>query len=385
MPIDWGQVALEADTRARAPPPASRRMPVVEARRRAAGEEELVDPHEIMKREMFRDPGGKCGDHFDKSFPCPGDPYGVSDQYVVIDSLLAEQAEPYAGKFGFNINREQMGQRKKLGVKNKMEQVFQIQLWEGYMPLPLILDDIDVTSHASLTLSDNAGVSDPRTSTNPITGQLSQLAHGARVRLHLTTVGEQGHFDFRSRRHHFEFTAEIDGAVGDPNARMKLTPVNSLYTFTEPIKDVAELGLQFYGPDEPLRFPPDEIRGVTLSTDAGSDILLTVPATVNDRAVDLTSLLVPGDRIFLEGVDISVGGNARRDISDYLNSKDGLFVGSTITATTLELDPQVNPGLGAGATLTSSTTITLRIAKNRMLIPMRTRGLVQKFTNLIAP
>lgn len=403
MSIDWGRIAreqhaLHASAGVMVPANSAalahgrRRMPVLEPRPAPppAGfsgkpsEEEDVDTHEIMKREIFKDPSGKCGDHFEKSFPCPSDPYGVSDHYVVLDSLLAIMANPYEGKYQFNITPQQKGQRKKLGMKNKMEQVYQIQLWEGYMPLPLLLEDIDVAAHNSLTLTANAGVSDPRTSTNPITGQLSQLAHGARVRLHLTTVGEQSHFDFHSR-HHFDFVAELEGTVGEPNARMKLTPINQLYTFTEPIKAIAELGLQFYGPDEPLRFPPDEISGVTLSTDAGSDILVTVPESFNDRAVDLTTLVVPGDRIFLEGVDITVAGNLRRDISDYLNSLDGLFVGATITATTLELDPQINPGLGAGTTLTSSTTITLRIAKNRMVIPMRSRGLVSKFTNLIAP
>lgn len=346
-----------------------------------------VDVHEAQKGVVFEERDPRCDSHFEKNRPCPSAVYGVSDQHIVLDSAMARENRSSSGRYGFNIAPQRTGDGHILGVHDTLDTIIQIQVFEFCMPLPL-LNDIDASGGDSLTLTPAAGAFNPRADDDPVGGLRSQLAHCPRVTMHIPEISAQSFYDFKGRRHHFEFDAAVDGTLGEPGARLRLTPVNSVFVFTKPLKDLHDLSLQFYGPDEPLRFPPDEFRhGVSLATNGAGVLVVTVPASYEGAAVDLTALLVAGDRIFFDGItsDPAVVA-ANGEFDSYLNRADGLYVGTTITANTFTTDPTIAvAGVGINTALASSTAITLRIPKHRMRLPMRFRKVVPELTNYIAP
>lgn len=364
--------------------PAGQRTDVHELlKRELAGGE---DVHETLKGIAFEgDP--RCVGHAEKQRPCPATIYGVSDQHVVLDSALATEASPSKGTFRFNFAVQRVAGDHLVGVRDTLETVTQIQTYPITMALPTL--NALPTAALGVTLTPDNATPSPADDTDPVGGAMSQLAHGSRVTLYISEFGDQCHYDFKGRRHHFEYDATIIGTVGTIGARLLLTPVNPIFTFTEPILDITHMTLSFYGPDEPLRFPVDEVRNVQLSTNGAGNLVITVPATASDGApTDLTQILVGGDRIFLDNVRVGDGTTTYPSLDTYLSRPDGLWVGpaGVITATSFTTDPLINPdGFGASESLPLLASITLRIAKNRMRAPFRFRKVVPRLTNYIAP
>jgi hypothetical protein len=353
---------------------------------------EPIDTREVLKAIAFDSKNPRCDSHFEKSRPCPTDVYGVSDQFLVLDSAQAVHPGLWnVGQYKFNFAPQRAAGDQVVGIRDVIETTIQLAVAPFCIPLPLLVD-VDEAG-PTLTLTPNPGATDPRANSDPVDGARSQLAHCSRVTLYFPELGEQSFFDFKSRRHHFEFDATVVGTVGQAGARMKLTPVSdlsSVYTFTDPIRDIHGLTAQFYSPDQPLRLPPDEIHGVTLVTTGASVLQIVAPATRSDGvALSFSDLLEPGDRVYLDNVTIdpTVATTNARELSAYLNKPDGLFVGAvgTITATTFLPDPNIDPGLGASVSVTSTTPIRLRIAKNRLRIPLRCRCVKPRLTNYIVP
>lgn len=352
---------------------------------------EDVDPREILKAIAFDSKNPRCDSHFEKSRPCPTDVYGLSDQFLVLDSAQAVHPGKWnTGRYQFNFAPQRASGAQVVGIRDVIETAIQIAVAPFCIPLPVLVDPDEVSP--TLTLTPNPAVPDVRADDDPIGGARSQLIHGSRVTLYFPELGEQSFFDFKDRRHHFEFDATLVGTVGSPGAKMKLTPVSdlsSVFTFTDPIKDIHGLTAQFFSPDQPLRLPPDEIHGITLVTTATNELQIVGTGTRSDGvALDFTALLVAGDRIFLDNVTIdpTVATTNARELSAYLTKPDGLFVGTTgLTATAFRLDPDIVPGLGASVTVTSTTPIRLRIAKNRLRIPLRCRCVKPRLTNYISP
>jgi hypothetical protein len=334
-----------------------------------------VDISEIMKGVMFDK--NSCGS------PTPN---GLNDQYAVFDTAVVDYpAALEQGLYRFNIVTESVTSDQRVGVLTTLSNVIQIETYPFFVGVPPIVA-VDAGSIAGVIgLVPNTGPTDPRTA-DPVTGVSSQLDYASRVTLYLTNIGVQSFTDRSGRRHHFEYTATEVGDPNGPGAKMLLTPVQSVYTFTQPISDISHLTFQFNTPDGPLVLPTDQIRGVTLSTNGAGSLIVTTPIRLpGGGVVDLTTLLFPGDRIYLVGVNIS-GVLNDAEISNYLSKPAGLFVGIGITANTLDLDPNVSlPTVGPNVGMISNTPITLWIAKNRFRAPLRFRTLCPKITNSILP
>ena len=203
--------------------------------------------------------------------------------------------------------------------------------------------------------------------------------------VYIPEVGLQSFHDYNHRLHHFEYTASLVGVDGEPGTRMLLTPVNDIYTFTQPLKSIDGLTLQFSSPDAPLALPVDAVDGVTFATDGAGAVVVTAPAALsNGSPVDLSALLLPGDRVFFDGVTL---GGATPDflaIQAYLSKSDGLFVGAAVTARTLTLDPALTlPTVGLNTAVPTSTSVRMRIAKNRLRAPFRVRKIVERVSNYL--
>lgn len=353
----------------------------------AGGDE--FDVHEALKANVFGARNPRCDDHFEKSRPCPGGVYGVSDHHLVLDSALVADGYPgdrERGVYRFNFMVQGDGRPGVVATWSEIVTVTQIQVFPFCLALPELLDL--PTSFSGLTLTSNPGSDDPRADTDPVGGLRSQVSPNCgRVVMELVELGSQSVHDYRGR-HHFEFTSELLGDPASPGARMRLTPVMDTYTFTEPIKDIHGLTLRFRASEKELRFPLDRIEGVRLQTGGAGQLLVLAPATVmSSGPIDFSQLLLPGDRVYLEGVDINPDDfTSAASLTAYLNRPEGLFVGANVNTSDFDLDPSVNPaGLGANAAIASRSPLTLRIAKNRMRVPLRVRGVVDRLTNYIAP
>lgn len=354
-----------------------------------------LETREALKGIAFADSNPDCDDHFDKNKPCPSGVYGVSDQHVVLDSAQAADVQPEKGTYQFNFALQTAGKERHIGVRDTLDTVIQIRSVKFCVPLPL-LADVPAVPPAPLAFVDSPGADDPRGETNPVEGMRSQLAHCPRVVLYFNELGEECYHGFKDRRYHFEYEASIVGITGEPGARMELAPINPLITFTEP-KQIQGLTMQFFSPDLPLRMPPDEIRNVLLKITTLGYLQIVAPSHVAGHAVDLSSMLVPGDRIFFNKTTISsdaiVSDEIAVTLSNYLSRDEGLYVAGNgagayaPTTATIHTDPLISTGLAPAAlhTLTVTTAITMRIAKNRIRAPFVFRKVKEGLTNYIAP
>lgn len=367
---------------------------------------ENPDVHELLKATTLEPRGDRDDLHAEKSRPSPWRVYGVSDHYVVLDSYAkVMSSEMHRGRLEFNFAIQNETEKQRVGIKDVVRNVIEIEIGEFCIPAPL-LQYFPATLPATeggLSLSLN-GAPNPNTvvsGTDPVRGTLSQLAFCDRVTLFFPELGLQSFADFKQRRHHFEFRAQLeedrgaeldDGEVTERGLRVKLTPIEPKFIFTAPIQDVHGLTARFFNPDEELRLPPDEIVNVTLTTEAATGLLtINAPAGASP-VIDFTTILSPGDRIFFENVqaEFSVAPNNLNDnLNAYLNRNQGHLVGTNgLAATSFRLNPDVDltATYGAGFSIAQRNGgIIMRIAKNRMRIPLRMRGVEDRLTNYINP
>lgn len=355
--------------------------------RRPLGDPRQVNVHEMLKADMFAANSPRCNDHFEKSRACPSAVYGVSDQYIVLDSRSAEfPTEPHLGRFHFSFMVQGASRERAIGIQDKLDNIIQIESLPFYIPLPL-LDDI---SEPTLT---GVGIGPlPGTSTDdPIAGIRTQLANSNTIVLLFPECRAQSYVGRNGRNYHFEYRGTITehGGDGFENAALMLTPVNPVFTFAEPIQDIHDLTMQFWNPDHPLQLPLDRIEGVTFTTSGTGVLSINVPAALPDgQPIDLTQLVSANDRVYFENVAFTTDGSVPTPaaLSNYFMRPNGIYVGGTINTTDATTAPTLTfPTPFQNATFASTTTVTMFIAKNRIRAPFRMRRIVDRLTNYIAP
>jgi hypothetical protein len=360
-----------------------------------------LDVHELLKQQAFASSAASCDDHFEKNRPCPTAVYGVSDQYMVLDSFeKVEGSRTDKGEFQFNFMVQGPTRDQNIGVKDTLDTIIGIQACEFCVPL-LPFDEFTVPGlerlfpgmPAGTLIANGALPTDGDATTNP----QSQTPFCSKVTMYLKEIGLQSYSDADNRRHHFEFDADVVGAAPAPadGDRLQLTPLKNCeyYLFTEPIQDIHGLTVCFYNPGNPLKFPPDVLYGVTAFGD---------PNLLVFRYVDQTNLinLAPDDRIFITGFN-----SANGLLNTYVNRAEGHIIGAggfAITPPVTSTDPttvefRLNPDVNASLftpnpigpapdfIISSSTQIDIKIAKNRVRIPLRFRRIVGRLTNYVSP
>lgn len=368
---------------------------------------ENPDVRELLKGIALQPRGDRDDLHAEKSRPSPWQVSGVSDHYMILDSFAkVVSSEMHRGRLEFNFAIQNETEKQRIGVKDVVRNVIEIEVGTFCIPAPLLqyFPAALPATEGGLSLALN-GAPNPNTvvsGTDPVRGILSQLAFCDRVTLFFPELGLQSFADFKQRRHHFEFRAELeedrgaeldDGEVTERGLRVKLTPVQPKFIFTAPIQDVHGLTARFFNPDEELRLPPDEIINVTLTTEAATGLLtINAPAGASP-AIDFTTILSPNDRIFFENVQAEFPGVAPQNLNDnlnaYLNRIQGHLVGTNgLAATSFRLNPDVDLTTPYGAAVSINQRnggIIMRIAKNRVRIPLRLRGMESRLTNYINP
>jgi len=358
-----------------------------------------LDVHEILKHEVFASSATSCDDHFEKNRPCPSAVYGVSDQYVVLDSFeKVGTSRPDKGEFQFNFMVQGVTRDQAIGVKDKLDTVIGVQACSFCAPLlpfdqfgPADIVALD-PGLAELGLAANGAL--PVSGTN-VTNARSQTPFCGRVTMLLKEIGLQSFSDADNRRHHFEFCAEPAGATSASRPygdRLKLKPLEDCeyFLFTDPIRDIHGLTVCFYNPGNVLRFPPDCLYDVAVATDGAqlATFAFTDPTNLLNLEVD--------DRIYIRG--FVTGAHPLLDA--YVTRPEGHLVGvggyslagptPKGTTVTFRLNPDIStagltPPIPANTRVNSSQQVVVCIAKNRLRIPLRFRRVVGRLTNYIAP
>jgi hypothetical protein len=382
-----------------------------------------IDIHELLKREAFATREPSCDDHFEKNRPCPTSVYGISDQYIILDSFSKLRSSAVErGEFRWNFMVQGVTGDEVIGVKDKLDTVIEIQMGGFCMPnIPEVEYKLQATSEigstnflvlqhnnnntaaaGAPTLVPNAApygqypemsLTTGSTTVSPwINNPYSQLPFCNRMTIQLREAGLQSYSDRNGARHHYEFNVGYLNFVGANPTHLQASPLNGsrwdTYTFTEPLKDVHGLTLVFRNPDNPIEFQPDCLYDIEVVIDLNDNLMVNAPG----------HNLNAGDRIHIEAY---VSGNSELDA--YINRPQGHVVNSnpgTLLAPITPLNPGVlisspnfylDPNVNVSALTTPeidpglSVRATVYIAKRRLRIPIRVRSVVPRLTNYIAP
>lgn len=279
---------------------------------------------------------------------------GSGDQYIILDSFLADSSSNFAtGTFHWNI-REGLTSESYLGITGLLTNIIEIDVRSFVMP---VLPRIAAATTSAVPGGGSTGEFFIDQSGG---GDLSipQISFGERITMGIKETNMSAFSDNNSKRHNFEFS------VGNStiNGIRECQPIEHKYVFTNPINAFESLTLQFNSPDQPLIFNDDTYYIVPGSTTASTTAYHLEFTRANHGLVD-------DDRIYITGFNSGLTA-----IDNYVNRVQG-HPAFYIDDDTFSITPTpfYEPGL--------SSTCTVRIAKNRLRIPVRIHKLTTDFTN----
>ena len=391
-----------------------------------------LDTHEIMKQQMFRSDVASCDDHFEKNLPCPTAIYGAQDTYLTLDSFVKlPESDIARGRYKWNFSIQGTTGTEFIGVKNAIENVIHISMGCFSVPfledVPYILTPTPygalpngINSVVQVQNNNNAAnpllpdspvlVPDvpaggtvygqyplstlipPLVTTTPfVNNPLSQVPFSSKMTIFLEELGLQSFSDRGGARHHFDYALRHPALIGaNPNV-LQAIPLGGGewggFNFTEPIQAIHGLTLVFRNPDVPIRFLPDVYQQVQVAGDASAGV---APGNFLRFTTPEPHHLNVGDRIYVTGLST---GNAALDA--LVNRADGWVAsadpntappypnsGEPIpTPTQFWTDPALSI-INLTAPVPSLPKLaTVYVAKRRLLIPLRIRGVVDRLTN----
>lgn len=397
----------ERAARTRMPPP----------RRPPAGTQRIdigrgIDVHELLKNEAFASDQPSCDNHFEKNRPCPTAVYGISDQYMVLDSFHKVQSSAIdRGEYKWNFMVQGVTGDEVIGVHDKLDNIIEIQMGDFILPIlpevPYVLRPAPVaptgTNQLVLIQNNNNAVAPNNPRLLPaqypaaapsqavwINNPYSQLPCGARLTVQFAEAGLQSFSDANGARHHYEFLAVYGGTIGGNPNTLVASPLSGrrwdAYIFTEPLQDVAGMTLIFRTPDIPIRFQQDVLYDVSVSSDGA---VFPGPYLVFTFA---NHGLAVGDRIHISGFRSGVAV-----LDSYVNRTEGhvasanpalapLLPSTPIpTPDTFWLDPSPSLVDFTAPVPILPQIVSVGIAKRRLRIPIRLRRIVQRLTNYMSP
>lgn len=414
--VDWDTYAEDpSDNLLEPPPPGLAYGPGLRSERGVG-----LDVHEILKREAFMAQQAACDDHFEKNRPCPSGIYGISDQYIVLDSFnKLRESRVDRGEFKWNFMVQGVTGDEVIGVKDKIDTVIEIQMGSFCLPIPPEIPYTlaappavtpSGTNQLVLVHNNSNGVSGPPTLipnvaphgqypptvlTPPntfvvpwVNNPYTQLPFCNRLTVQLKEAGLQSYSDRNGARHHFEFAVTYLSIAGTNPNMLQAVPISGTlwdtFVFTDPLKDVHGLTLVLRNPDIPIRFEPDCLYDVQV---VGDGAAAPGPFLRFDAAAHG---LHAGDRVIIDGYRSGIPV-----LDAYINRPEGhvasgdpslaaLAPGVPIPSTnSFWLDPAVSViDFSPAPTL---QVVTVCIAKRRLRIPIRLRRVVARLTNYIAP
>jgi hypothetical protein len=397
-----------------------------------------IDIHELLKREAFAASSAACDSHFEKNRPCADEPYGFSDQYIILDSWVKDLARsnPSIGLYSWNFMVQGVSGDQSVGVKDKIDTVIEIQIGSfmipavlpGYQMVNPFYNDQFVSGFPLLTAGAQLFLPpDPGAVMSYTFGFFT--ANVGRVTIELVEIGLQSISQRGGVRYHFEADvvpvfptqgslstsvgASVVSTINPVPVALRVVPLPNFdtYTFTEPIKDVHGLTLAIRSIDQTIPFPLDVIEGCTAYTTDRiyPSLAIFIPLLGTDadatgrwlsNNVGLTRLSISGMKTGNVPIDnwvnqapsllASLPPGGMPGIG--LDSVDKGLVDETqgvgiVIAPNVNITPLVPsaPSAGSVVRIHSETSIIVRFATSRIRIPMRLRRVVQRLTNYKLP
>lgn len=349
--------------------------------------------------------------------------FGVSDQYLTLDSFMKQPASNLAaGEFRWSVMVQGVTGDDAIGVTGTLENVIEAQINGFDWPRVPDVEYLQAVSGFTLFSNNPAAPNPPRlvanvppaaagaaapgqyppallaysqtTTQDWIHNPLSQTPYG-RVTVQIREAGAQS-FSDRIGRHHFDMELVWAGANGGRPDGVRATPnagvggAGDRYVFTDPLRSLQEISLVFRNPDTAIRFSPDVYYSALARAGTVAVAGAAVPLEINLAAAnngEPAHGLAAGDRVFITGF-----ASTSTSLNSYVNRADGHVVnaaaavapGETIPGGVVYLDPtpDLNGLAVAGATLSRCN---VYIARRRMRIPLRLRRILPRTTNYIQP
>jgi len=312
---------------------------------------------ELLTYQMFSDEDDKidksCETHFEKNLPCPHG-YGVSDQYVLLDSWQKNHSSRLDhGELLFLLYTAGPTADQMIGVSNHLDNIIEIEMYSFTIPIPSDYSYVTAaTSSAALPrLVANVGA--------PAAGIYNVLSSGL-VSVEIKEAGHQSISVHNGTRYSFLMrTLVLEDSV------QLLNLAHDMFEFTQPIKEFESLSVVLRNPDVELNLPTDVLYNTQAVVSAGGFL------EFNAAAHGLNA----NDMIF-----ISAFNSADQVVNRYVNQVKGLLVGNGPTTDTFRLNPDVDVShLGVPGTVIANTNV--YIQKNRILISLRLRRVIPGLTN----
>ncbi len=373
-----------------------------------------IDVHELLKQEAYG-LRPSYGEPSEKDHLGSTGVYGVSDQYMVLDSfnkLRSSRIEQ--GEFKFNFMVQGVTGDEVIGVRDRIDAVTEIQMTSFTLPilqevpyvlrnappaptgtnqLVLIKNNINSFAGGAPILVPNnfptggqypntvLTINSPFFTVPWINNPYSQVPFGNRLTVQLVEAGLQSFSDRKGARHHFEFILSYfgQGSASNNPTMLQALPLSGsqwdTFSFTDPLKDVHGLTLVFRNPDQPVSFLPDVLYDVDVVSDGAASPGPFLRFDYQDHGLQV------GDRIYVSGFN---SGNPVLD--SYVNRESGHVAsgnpslppenpGAYIsTPNSFWTDPAISIiDMTAPAPILPQL-VTVYIAKRRVRIPIRFRG-----------
>jgi hypothetical protein len=359
------------------------------------------DIHELLKQDMF-DSSKQCTSHFEKNRPCPHELFGISDQYVILDSFSkVPNSAIERGEFRWNFMVQGVTSSEYIGINNVIENLIEMRIGKFTFPIleevpynlserqdkiVLVQNNTSATGNTSTLVPHgvNAGqysvsnlVGGNSSLTPWVFNPYSQLPYNGGFTIQILEAGLQAFSNRNGSRHHFNFYTKL---ADNPNMLIAELLNNTdweRFIFTEPIKDMHGITLVFRNPDIPIKFIPDCYYNIRCIHDTEFFLTFTVK----------NNLLNQGDRIFITGF---ASGNTSLD--SYINRVEGhlaagdpsntpLSPGVPIHSDTFWTDPAISIINLQDIIPKLPQFVNIFVAKRRMRIPIRFRSVRPKLTN----
>lgn len=302
--------------------------------------------HELLVREMKK--GQNCAGAIEKpKFS------GISDQYIILDSFIKAEIEskPERGFFRWNLTDTGLTSSEAINISEPLANIIEIQIYPFYVPdlpttvAPTVVDEPTSPTDDKFYLVKNGEDADLL---------MDQLPQGSRFTIHLERAGKIAFNGMNNKSHNFEFKVATNEA----------TPINENFIFTEPVRHIDNLTLQFNTPDNSLVFD--------------SDVFAHAPVTLESNYMRIycpNHGLTQLDRIYLANCTC-----ADQELKSYLTNTVG-FPAHVYDANYISIDPNIYAGTHSAFPFN----VDVRIAKKRLRIPIRVRRLVNRITNQKIP
>ena len=337
-----------------------------------------INIHELLKQQVYNEKitpqsqnnynsGERQGKWIQQNKPYSPLTYGISDQFVMLDSFLkTPDSNLSKGEFRWNlaIQGATSANPNLIGVTDILSTIVQITLGSFSIPIlpvipyPLPYSQINTSllnNGITLANNNNIVVSQPpianpyptnfietpllQTQQYPISvvnksfwinNPFTQIPFGNIISIQIREAGIQSYSDINGNRHHFDYKIWSPSITEGTNPNQAFASPSFLggdkYIFTEPLIDLQTITLVFRNPNIPIMFDPDIIECKVLVQ--FNDIIIANPPSIPiGTPATLTFSytkhnLLTEDRIYIKNINTGI------DILDtYLTDVNGILVG----------------------------------------------------------